>query len=219
MIRSPRNGTQMAVALLKPLLRSFQIMLTDSEQTSDCHDLQWFALRVRTGAEKVVSTCVQSKGFEQFLPVYRCRRRWSDRVKSLELPLFPGYLFCRLDPRHRLPLLTIPGVMQFVGIGKTPASIDQTEISAIQAAVRAGLSVEPHPFLEIGRRVRIEQGPLPGVEGVLVKIRGQHRIVVSVTLLKRSVSVEVDRYWVEPVDAVRTVVPPAEGAILARSQA
>jgi len=161
---------------------------------------QWLALRVKSRSEKVVSTIARNKGFEEFLPVYECRQRWSDRLKSVEFPLFPGYVFCRLDPRHRLPLLTIPGVLQFVGIGKTPVPIDDEEIIAIQSAVKSGLSSEPWPFLEAGQRVRLEDGPLAGLEGFLVEVRKQYRVVVSVTLLKRSVAVEIDREWVAPLD-------------------
>jgi transcription antitermination factor NusG len=162
---------------------------------------QWFALHVKSRHERVVSTIAHSKGFEEFLPFYRSRRRWSDRVKAVEFPLFPGYVFCRLDPRHRLPLLTIPGVLHFVGIGKIPVPIDDVEILAIQNAVSSGLSAEPWPFLEAGQRVRVEEGPLAGLEGFLVEARKRCRVVVSVTLLKRSVAVEIDRDWIAPLDA------------------
>jgi transcription antitermination factor NusG len=194
-------------------------MLTDVVSASDLDTLRWFALRVRTGAEKIVANCVRGKGFEEFLPLYRRRRRWSDRMKNVESPLFPGYLFCRLNPLRRLPLLTVPGVMHVVGIGKIPAPIHDHEIAAIQAAMRSGLLIEPHYFLQVGERVRLDDGPLAGLEGVLVKVRGQHRIVVSVTLLQRSVSVEIDRNWVAPVDAMRSPVVAIHRAILARSPA
>jgi transcription antitermination factor NusG len=162
---------------------------------------QWFAIRVKSRCEKVVSTIARNKGFEEFLPLYESRQRWSDRSKSVEFPLFPGYVFCRLNPQHRLPLLTIPGVLHFVGIGKTPVPIDDEEIIAIQSAVKSGLSAEPWPFLEAGQRVRLEDGPLAGMEGFLVEVRKRFRVVVSVTLLKRSVAVEIDREWVAPLDA------------------
>jgi transcription antitermination factor NusG len=161
---------------------------------------QWFALRVKSRYEKMVSAIARNKGFEEFLPLYRRRQRWSDRLKSVEFPLFPGYVFCRLNPQHRLPLLTIPGVLQFVGIGKTPVPIDDEEIIAIQSAVRFGLSAEPWPYLQTGQRVRLEDGPLAGLEGLLVEVRKRYRVVVSVTLLKRSVAVEIDREWVAPLD-------------------
>jgi len=162
---------------------------------------QWFAIRVKSRCEKVVSAIARNKGFEEFLPLYECRQRWSDRSKAVEFPLFPGYVFCRLNPQHRMPLLTIPGVLQFVGIGKTPVPIDDEEIIAIQSAVKSGLSAEPWPFLEAGQRVRLEDGPLAGMEGFLVEVRKRFRVVVSVTLLKRSVAVEIDREWVAPLDA------------------
>lgn len=131
--------------------------------------LPWFALRVKSRTEKVVATIARNKGFEEFLPLYKCRRRWSDRFKSVEMPLFPGYVFCRLNPEFRLPLLTIPGVMSFVGIGRAPMPIDDAEITAIQTAVGAGLVAEPHPFLEVGQRVRLAEGPLAGLEGFSLK--------------------------------------------------
>ncbi|HXP84842.1 MAG TPA: UpxY family transcription antiterminator [Bryobacteraceae bacterium] len=162
---------------------------------------QWFALRVRSGSEKMVAAIAENKGVENFLPVYQCSRRWSDRVKSLELPLFPGYLFCRLNPKYRLPVLTIPGVQHFVGIGRAPVAIDEAEIAAIQTAVRSGLHTEPWPYLSTGQRVRLDRGPLEGLEGLLVEVRKQQRIVVSVQLLMRSVAVEIERGWVTPAGA------------------
>ena len=160
---------------------------------------RWFAVRVKSRCEKAVATMAQSKGFEEFLPLYQSRRRWSDRLKSLELPLFPGYLFCRLDPQYRLPLLTIPGVLHFVGIGKSPAPIEDAEIAALQIAVRSGLLTEPWPFLEIGQRVRLDEGPLSGLEGILIGTSKLERLVVSVTLLKRSVAVSIERHWATPL--------------------
>jgi transcription antitermination factor NusG len=161
---------------------------------------RWFALRVKSRCEKVVAAGAHHKGFEEFLPLYQGRHRWSDRYKSVEVPLFQGYVFCRLNPDRRLPLLTIPGALYFVGVGKTPLPIDDAEIASIQTAMRSELPAEPWPFLEIGHRVRLEKGPLAGLEGFLVQSRKQHRIVVSVTVLRRSVAVEIDRQWVRPLD-------------------
>lgn len=176
---------------------------------------RWFALRVKSRCEKVVSLIARQKGVEEFLPLYQSRRRWSDRLKSVEFPLFPGYLFCRIDPQHRLPLLTIPGVLHFVGIGKVPAPIDDTEVATIQAVVRSGLLTEPWPFLEVGQRVRLEEGPLAGLEGILVGTSKQQRIIVSVTLLKRSVAVTIDRHWATPVDSTgRTIVMPVSRPLI-----
>jgi transcription antitermination factor NusG len=174
-------------------------MYLEEQLVSEQHP--WFALRVKSRTEKVVSTIARNKGFEEFLPLYQSRRRWSDRFKSVEMPLFPGYVFCRLNPEFRLPLLTIPGVMGFVGIGKVPVAIEEAEIAAIQAAVGAGLVAEPYPFLEVGQKVRLAEGPLAGLEGWLVEVRKQQRLVVSVSMLRRSVAIEIDRQWVRPLDA------------------
>ena len=143
----------------------------------------------------------QHRGFEAFLPLYQCRRRWSDRFKLVELPLFPGYVFCRLDPQYRLHLLTIPGALHLVGFGRVPVPIDDVEINAIQVLVRSGVAAEPWPFLDAGQRVRLEDGPLAGLEGIFVEVRKQQKVVVSVSLLMRSVAVEISRDCVTPLDA------------------
>jgi transcription antitermination factor NusG len=159
----------------------------------------WYALRVRSRHESTVASHLQARGYESFLPLYKSQRRWSDRFKEIELPLFPGYVFCQFNLLNRLPILTVPGIVHVVGVGKIPVAIDETEIAAIQAAVKSGLPRQPWPFLEIGHKVRIEHGPLCGVEGVLLGFRGHQRLVLSVTLLQRSVAVQVDEAWVQPV--------------------
>jgi transcriptional antiterminator NusG len=171
----------------------------------DGSDSRWFALRVRSGCEKIVENAARNKGFEVCLPLYRCRHRWSDRVKTLELPLFPGYIFCNLNPEYRLPLLTIPAALYLVGVGKTPVPIDDGEISAIRAATESILPTEPWPFLEAGQRVVLEDGPLAGLEGLLIDNRKQQRLVVSVSLLMRSVAVEIEREWVRPLNRTGSV--------------
>ncbi len=159
----------------------------------------WYALRVKSNFERSVSEALRGKGLEEFLPLYRSRRRWSDRFKVVDLPLFPGYVFCRIDPAHKLRVATTPGFLYIVGIGHAPAPVDENEIAAIQAVVRSGLAAQPWPFLVVGQSVRLDYGPLSGIEGVLVRVDGRNRIAVSVTLLHRSVTVEVERDWVRPV--------------------
>ena len=165
---------------------------------------RWFALRVKPRFEKTVATIARNKGYEEFLPLHRCRRRWSDRFTEVDLPLFPGYVFCQLNPEFRLPLLTIPGVLHFIGIGRIPAPIDDEEIAALQTAMLSGVWAEPWPFLDVGQRVRLEEGPLAGLEGLLIEVRKKQRLIVSVTLLKRSVAVEIERDWVRPLDCNRS---------------
>lgn len=163
----------------------------------------WYVLRVRSRFENTVATHLHARGYESFLPLYKCRRRWSDRFKELELPLFPGYVFFRFDPLSQLPILSIPGVLYLVGVGRTPVPVDETEMIAIHAAVKSGLPRLPWPFLQIGHRVRIEYGPLCGLQGILLGFRGHRRLVLSVTLLQRSVAVQVDDSWVQPLPQER----------------
>lgn len=162
-------------------------------------DPKWFALRVKSHCERITAAGLRSRGYEEFLPTYPSRRRWSDRWVDQELPLFPGYVFCRFDPVDRLPILKIPSLVHIVGIGKTPLPVEDQEIAAIQAIVRSGLAAEPWPYLRVGDTVRVEYGSLCGLEGILVEVKKRHRLVVSVTLLQRSVAVEIDHDWVSPV--------------------
>ena len=162
----------------------------------------WFALQVRPRFERIVASALLAKGYEGFLPLYRCKRRWSDRIKEIELPLFDGYMFCRFDVTKRLPILVTPGVIRVVGIGNNPTPVDEDEIAAIFSIVMAGAQAEPHPYLRVGQRVRIERGTLSGVEGILLAEKKPARLVVSVTLLQRSVAVEIDEAWVSPVGPV-----------------
>ena len=159
----------------------------------------WYALRAKSRYENVVASHLHARGYESFLPLHICRRRWSDRIKEIELPLFPGYVFCRFDPLNRLPVLSIPGVVYVVGIRGVPLPVKETEIAAIQTAVKSGLPRQPWAFLHVGHRVRIECGPLCGVEGILLSLRGHRRLVLSVTLLQRSLAVQVDESWVRPL--------------------
>jgi transcription antitermination factor NusG len=161
--------------------------------------IRWFALRVRSNFEKVASQILEQKGYQSFLPVYHCRNRWSDRIKTVERPLFPGYLFCRFDQQERLPILITPGVVGVVGLGKTPVPIPEAEIEAVEGMIRSGLPVTPWPFLRVGQRLVMERGPLRGIEGILQEIKNRYRFVVSVNLLQRSVAAEVESDWVRPV--------------------
>jgi transcription antitermination factor NusG len=161
---------------------------------------QWFALRVKSHCEKTVAAVAHNKGFEEFLPTYVSRRRWSDRLKSVELPLFPGYLFCRMEPQHRFPLLTIPGVLHIVGIGRVPVPIEDHEIGTIRSIIQSGLVVEPWPFQKVRQWVRLKAGPLAGFEGILIGTATNQRVIACVGLLQRSVAVSIEQRWVMPLD-------------------
>ena len=159
-------------------------------------DLPWYGIHTKSNQEKLVSVALKHKGYEQYLPVYRQRRRWSDRIVETERALFPGYLFCRFDSQRRLPIITTPGVVDVIGFGSEPAAIPENEIEAIRSIVRSGANVAPCPFLREGQRVRVNRGSLEGLEGILVKNKTDWRVVVSVQMLQRSVSVDVDWDWV-----------------------
>jgi len=169
------------------------------ERIQDERSHPWYAVRVRSNYEKVTAAHLRERGYEEFSPSYQVQRRWSDRTKTIEQFLFPGYVFARLNPHHRLLVLTAPGVVGLVGFGKSPASIPEQEIENIRKMVRSGVLMKPWPFLEVGQRVLIERGPLAGVEGILLEVKGTFRLVVSISLLHRSVSAEVDRTWVRPI--------------------
>jgi transcription antitermination factor NusG len=147
----------------------------------------------------VASLTLRDRGFEEFFPVYRSRRRWSDRFKELELPLFPGYLFCRFGAGDRLPIVTTPGVIGIVGFGGTPVPIEPCEIAAIHRVLQSGIAAEPWKYIESGRRVRVEHGALAGLEGIFIEMKKDRRLLLSVTMLQRSVAIQIDESCVVPL--------------------
>src|SRR6266404_3049770 len=159
----------------------------------------WYAIMVRTNREKTATMLLENAGYNCFLPLTKYIRRWSDRTKESDLPLFPGYLFCRMNPHNRLPVLMTPGVIQIVGVGKTPMPVEEQEIAAIQRVGKSGLPTMPWPYLEVGHIVKIEEGPLQGLSGIVLKIKSGLKLVLSVSLLQRSVAVEIDRRWISSV--------------------
>ena len=159
----------------------------------------WYALQVRPRRESMAAEILRNKGYKPFLPTYKSKRRWSDRTKILELPLFSGYLFCRFDLETRLPILTTPGVNSIVGAGRIPQAVDETEIEAIRTMINSGVACDPYPHLPAGQLVRVGYGSLEGLTGVVQKHRNEYRLIISVTLLMRSVSVEIDRAWLTPI--------------------
>ena len=163
--------------------------------------LQWHALRVRSNCEALVSTALRSKGYEEYLPTYY---KTSARIKNLEVPLFSGYVFCRLDINQRLPVLTTPGVVNLVSFGTEFLPIPESQIESVRAIVDSGLPSLPWPNVQEGDRVRINKGTLSGVEGVLIEVKSELRIVVSVPMLNRAVAVEIDRGCIERVTGTTT---------------
>jgi transcriptional antiterminator NusG len=155
-------------------------------------ETRWYAVQVRSRQEAYVAQQVEGKGYEYFLPASKRRRVWSDRIRETEEPIFPGYLFCRFDPLNRLGILTTPNVIQIVGNSRKPIPVDESEITALQVLVASGLANQTCNYLEVGDRVRIESGPLRGLAGIMVDMRNSYRLVISVSLLQRSIAVEID---------------------------
>jgi transcription antitermination factor NusG len=147
----------------------------------------WFALRVRPKHEKTVATHLSRLGLDEYVPLQKVRRRWSDRVKELDTPLFPGYIFCSFAYSDRLRVLNSPGVHSAIG------SVEDAEIDALRALVSSGKPLAHLPFLRIGQRVLIETGPFAGIRGIVLRDESAWRVVVSVDALGRSIAVELDR--------------------------
>jgi transcription antitermination factor NusG len=165
----------------------------------DNDELPWYALRVRSNFEVKAAEVLRHKGFQEFLPSYRCRSAWSDRVKWVNRPLFPGYVFCRFSVEDSLSVIRTPGVVAPVAFGGNLVPVETAEIEALRLLVNSAVPLFPHAFLRVGQRVRIDRGPLTGLEGVLERFKEECRIVVSVTLLQRSVAAEIDAEWVSAV--------------------
>ena len=152
----------------------------------------WYAVYTRANHEKRVARQLERQSLECFLPLYESVRRWKDRRVRLELPLFPGYVFVRLALRDRLQVLQIPGVARLVGFGGHPTPLPVEDIEAIRACLAGRHPMQPYRYLQRGQRVRVLSGPLAGLTGIVVRQKNHTRFVISLDLLMRSVSVELD---------------------------
>ncbi|MDP9054830.1 MAG: UpxY family transcription antiterminator [Acidobacteriota bacterium] len=154
---------------------------------------------VKPRFEKSVSSLLRLKGFEEFTPLISQSQKWSDRIKIIELPLFPRYVFCRFSFEDRLAIFTTPGIVKIVGFGGAPTPVPDKEIDDLRAAMMAGTPLFNCEYMALGDRVRVTKGPLAGMEGFFVAARGRSRVVLSVHLLQRSVYAEVEMEWTQPV--------------------
>ncbi len=161
----------------------------------------WYAAYTCAKHEKRVGAELGARAVEHFLPLYSSVRRWKDRRVQLEFPLFPGYVFVRLALRDRLRVLQIPGVVRLVGFNGLPAALPDTEMELLRCGLSERLRAEPHPFLTVGRRVRIKSGPFAGLEGILKRKKSNLRVVISLELIQRSVAVDVDAADVLPLNS------------------
>jgi transcription antitermination factor NusG len=161
--------------------------------------LRWYALTVRHQHEQQTARVLRLQEWATLVPMYRSRRQWSDRVKEVETPLFSGYVFCRFSSRDRVRVEDTPGVVQVVKFNGLAAALEDREIEEIRALVSAGVRLSPWPYLRAGDRVRVERGPLRGLEGTLLRDGDEARLVVSVEMLQRSIAAEVDSGMVVPL--------------------
>lgn len=158
----------------------------------------WYAAYTCARHEKLVSRQLADRQIESFLPLYRSLRRWKDRRKEVDLPLFPGYVFVHVSAQHRLRVLQLPGVVRFVSFNGNPAVLPGQDIETLRNGLQQNIYAEPHPYLRVGRRVRVMRGPMAGLEGVLSRKKDRLRIVISIDVIMRSVAVELDATDVAP---------------------
>ena len=181
----------------------------DGLASAQAFSANWFAAYTSSHHEKRVASYFADRQIESFLPLYAMRHRWKNRCEmNLELPLFPNYVFVRIDPRERACVLEVPGVVSLVGFGRTLAPLSDFEIEAL----RSGLGqrkIEPHPYLVIGERVRIKCGPMAGMQGVLVRRKSNFRVVLALDVIMRCVAVEVDADDLEPTSLMQNRSFPA----------
>src|SRR5438874_12427848 len=163
-----------------------QIIVREPELHAAYVEPNWYVAYTRANHEKRVAEQLERRAVEYLLPFYTSVRRWKDRRVQLELPLFPGYVFFRLPLRDRLRVLEVPGVVRLVGFNGHPAALPQKEIEALRESIARQLKVEPHPYLTVGRRVRIKSGPLSGLDGILIRRKGTYRVVLSIEMILRA---------------------------------
>jgi len=158
---------------------------------------QWFVVHTAAQREKKVSEYLLRAGVEQFLPVYENRRRWKDRVVTIETPLFTGYVFVRIPIMEKLRVLTAPGVARFVCQNGRPAVVPEEDIQRVKSGMVKGAI--PHPYLTVGRRVAIKQGPLAGLSGILIRKKSNLRLVVCIDSIARAMAIEISEVDVQPI--------------------
>jgi len=161
-------------------------------------DPLWYAVYTRSRHEKYVADQLQRRQIETFVPLYQMLRRWKNGDHRVQLPLFPGYAFVRIALRDRLEVLKLAGVVRLVGFNGTPTALEDEEVETLRRAHVCGMRAAPHPYLTVGRRVRITAGPLAGMQGILLRRKGDCRVVLSIDLIQRSILVGVEADALEP---------------------
>jgi transcription antitermination factor NusG len=195
------DGAELRLARGMRKMESVATRLADTSRSPELRlnylEPQWYAAYTSAHHEKRVADQFEGRSVEHFLPLYSSMRRWKDRRVRLHIPLFPGYVFVRLDLRDRLRVLQVPGVARLVGFNGMPVALPKEEIEALRASLQRGIRAEPHPYLKVGRKVRVKTGSLMGLEGMLLRKKNKTRFVISLNLIMRSVAVEIEGSEVE----------------------
>lgn len=178
----------------------FHAVRTNLELPVGYQEPCWYAAYTSANHEKRVAAQFEGRGVQHFLPLYQTVHRWKDRRMRLELPLFPSYIFVHLPLRDRLRVLEVPGVARLVGFGDYAAPLPAEEIEMLRNGLSQELNAQPHPYLMAGRRVRITNGPLAGMEGILMRRKNNFRLILSINLIMRSIAVDVDVADIRPLD-------------------
>ena len=159
--------------------------------------MQWFAVQVAPQHEKKIAAVLEYKGYQLFLPMHTVRHKWSDRTKVLEQPLFPHYVFCRIQQTAMRPVIATPGVVRIVGFGGKPCPVREEEIFAIQRIVDAGLEAIPVAQPRVGDRIEVQEGPLKGIMGIVTRINNRNHLVISIATIMKSIAVVIDGQMVK----------------------
>jgi len=184
-------------------------MVTEAHQSTQMSTLQphpeepsnlpWYVTYTCPRHEKHVARQFERRGISFFLPLYKSMRRWKDRKKQIELPLFPGYVFVQMNSEHRADLLRVPGVVHLVTFQGKPVPVAGAEFDTLRQGLLGSSVLRPHPYLKAGRKVRIRNGSMAGIEGIFVRRKDRARVVLSISLIARSVAMEIDETDVEPI--------------------
>jgi transcription antitermination factor NusG len=183
----------------KKKMATSNIQSTIQEIAARPQTQHWFTVYTCANHEKTVAKHLDARSVEHFLPTYTSVARWKDRRVKLDLPLFPGYMFVRLQAGENLRVLEVPGVVRLVGFHGHPYPLPDAEIESLRTGIQNALRFAPHPYLTVGSRVRVKHGPLEGIEGILLRRKNVHRIVVSLHVIARSAAVEIDAADVERI--------------------
>lgn len=162
--------------------------------------VNWYALYTKSRHEKLVDELLKRKGIETFLPLRKIRRKWSDRIRQIEEPIFKGYLFTRTAYLNRFDVLNTKGVVRFIGFGMFPSVVPDASVLALKRFMEEEIEIDPFPYLKEGDRVSVRSGTFRGVEGFLVHKKGKYRLVISLDLIQQSASIEIDAACVEKIE-------------------